>query len=360
MDRFLLGGLAALTALAGLALASGNNSEGAPTPSAIALAHGSPPGPYSEAEFEISDDAVVMVLSVEHAGRSMRLYGDGRLEIQAGEDEHYTRRLKRSRMLEVFRAAVDRGLAEFDVQLLALEIGTKAWQTPCQTERVIATLRFSSYDRHGAGGGVERAGICPEEFPQIVQSKALADLRAVLDGEISQARREGSIEPQTPLYEDARFTFSSDPSQLILSFRVSVDGSGPSMRLYGDGRLQLQRFDSRGAAVASWDRNLSFAEMTELVRLAVDHGFAEWDRDNLDFLGVASRSSHPTVAFGELHLENYQRGEYTRADLDRPFRFGDVRLGLQYSSDVLQIQGLKTMQQALDSHFELAERGVEE
>lgn len=349
-------GLASLTALAGLVLASG--SEEGPQPSAVTLAHGSPAGSYSEAEFSISDDAAEMVLRVEHAGHSLRLYGDGRLEIQAGEDESYTRRLDRSRMLAIFHDAVDHGLAEFDVQMLFLEIGAEAWRTPCRTERVTATLRFTAYDRHGAGGGIEHAGICPDDYPQIVQSKALADLRAVLDFEIREARREGSIERASLDYAHATFAFSSDPTQLILSFRVSADGAGPSMRLYGDGRLELQRFDRRGGVVAAHHLNLPFAEMTGLVRLAVDHGFAEWDRDSLDFLGIDSRSTHPTAAFGELHLESYHRGDYSRASLDRSFRFGDVGLGLKYSADVLQVQGLKAMQQALDTYS--AEGGVEE
>ena len=156
-------------------------------------------------------------------------------------------------------------------------------------------------------------------------------------------------------YSEAEFSISDDAAVMVLS----VQHAGRSMRLYGDGRLDLQRFDRRGAVVASHDRNLPFAEMTELVRLAVDHGFAEWDRDSLDFLGIASRSSHPTVAFGELHLESYQRGEYARDGLDRSFRFGDVCLGLEYSADVLQIQGLKAMQQALYNYFESAEGGAE-
>ena len=101
-------------------LASGNAEE--PSPSAVALDHGYPPGPYSEAVFEISDDAAVMVLRVQHADRSMRLYGDGRLEIRAGEDESYTRRLDRSRMLAIFRSAVDHGLAEYDVEVVLKEI----------------------------------------------------------------------------------------------------------------------------------------------------------------------------------------------------------------------------------------------
>ncbi len=316
-----------------------------------------PPGPYSDAVFEFSDDAAELVLRVEHAGRSLRLFGDGRLEIQAGDGERYIRRLDRARMLEVFRAAVDHGLAEFDVQMLLLEIGAEAWRTPCKTERVTATLRFTAYDRHGAGGGIEHAGICPDDYPQIVQSKALADLRAVLEQEIGEARREGSIELAPPDYEHATFAVSSDPTQLILSFRVSADGAGPSMRLYGDGRLELQRFDRRGGVVASHDLNLPFVEMTGLVRLAVDHGFAEWDRYSLEFLGIDSRSTHPTMAFGELHLESYQRGDYSRAGLGRSFRFGDVGLGLKYSAEVLQVRGLKAMQQALDRYFKSAEGG---
>ena len=355
MKRLLLGGLAVL--IAGLALASGIDGERGPGPSAVALAHGSPPGPYSDAEFSISDDAVEMALSVEHAGRSMRLFGDGRLEITAGEGERFTRRLERARMLEIFRAAVDHGLAEFDAQLLFLEIGAEAWRTPCRTERVTATLRFTAYDRHGAGGGIENAGICPDDFPQIVQSKALAGLRAVLEQEIGEARRKGSIELAPPDYKRATFSVSSDPTQLILSFRVSSDGAGPAMRLYGDGRLELQRFDRRDDVVASHDLNLPFEEMTGLVRLAVDHGFAEWNRDSLDFLGIDSRSTHPTMAFGELHLKTYQRKDYSRTGLNRSFRFGDVGLGLKYSGDVLQVQGLKAMQQALDRYFNSAEGG---
>ena len=100
MNRFLVAGVAGLAALAGFVLASAVG-RGGPSPSAVALAQGSPPGPYSDAEFSISDDAVERVLSVEHAGRSMRLFGDGRLEVQVGEDERYIRHLDRTRMLEI-------------------------------------------------------------------------------------------------------------------------------------------------------------------------------------------------------------------------------------------------------------------
>ncbi len=221
--------LAGLLGLASFVLATGSGV--ASEPSAVALAHGYPPGPYSEAVFEISEDAAVMVLRVEHAGRSLRLYGDGRLEIQAGEDESYTRRLDRARMLEIFRAAVDHGLAEFSIDLLYLEIGQDAFRKACKTPRVVVTLRFTAYDRHGAGGGLERGGFCPDDWPQLGQSRALVELRAVLDAEIQAARRGGSIELTPPDYKAATFTLSSDPEQLILSFRVTMDGSGPAMRL---------------------------------------------------------------------------------------------------------------------------------
>ncbi len=356
MNRFLLSGLATLLiGLAGLVLASG--SVGGPTsPSTVALAHGSPPGPYSEAKFQISDDAAEMVLRVEHAGRSLRLYGDGRLDIQAGEDESYTRHLDRSRMLEIFRAAVDHGLAEFDVQMLLLEIGAEAWRTPCKTERVTATLRFTIYDRHGAGGGIEHAGICPGDYPQIVQSKALADLRAVLDQEIGEARRDGSIELAPPDYEHATLAFSSDPKQLILSFRVWIYGSA-EMSLYGDGRLELRVSDHRGVEQESYTRQLTFVEMTGLVRLAVDHGFAEWNPDSLDFEGLTKRSSHPIIASGELHLDHYQRGEYAREDLARSFKIGDVHFALKLSADVLQVKGYRALRQALDGYLESSRGG---
>ena len=353
MNRLLVAGVVGLAGLAGFVLASAGDG---PSPSAVALAQGSPPGPYSDAEFSISDDAAEMVLRVEHAGRSLRLFGDGRLEIQAGDDERYTRRLDRERMLKILRAAVDHGLAEFDVQLLFLEIGQDAFSKPCKTPRVVATLRFATYDRHGAGGGIENAGICPDDYPQIVQSTALTELRAVLEQEIAKARRLGSVEVAPPDYKQATFAVSSDPEQLVLSFRVWIYGSA-EMSLYGDGRLELQVSDHRGVEQESYTRQLTFAEMTGLVRLAVDHGFAEWNPDSLDFEGLTKRSSHPIIASGELHLDHYQRGEYAREDLVRHFKIGDVHSALKFSADVLQVKGYRALRQTLDGYLESARGG---
>lgn len=348
--------------LAGFGLASGGDTG--PSPSAVALAHGYPPGPYSEAVFEISDDAAVMVLRVDHAGRSMRLWGDGRLEIQAGDDERYSRRLDRSRLLEIFRAAVDHGLAEFGTDLLVLEIGADAaFRKPCETPRVEATLRFTAYDRHGAGANQGPRGICPADYPQLVQSRALADLAAVLDGELEAAKREGSIEIPAADYKAATFTLSSDPAQLILSFRMSHGYSGmKSLSLYGDGRLELRITGRDGRDLVtreSFDRSLTYPDMVSLVRLAVDHGLAEWDSDSLRFHGITARSTHTQGAAGELHLESYDREEYSRIKLARQFKFGDIRMAREFSADVLQVRGLESMIQALDSHFESARKRVE-
>ncbi len=349
MNRFLLAGLAGL-GLAGLVLASGGDAG--PRPSAVAVANGYPPGPYSEATFEISDDAAVMVLRVDHDGRSMRLYGDGRLNIQTGDDERYSRRLDRSRMLEIFRTAVDHGLAEFGPDLLILEIGEDAaFRKPCKTPRVEATLRFTAYDRHGAGANQSTRGICPADYPGIVQSQALADLAAVLEVELSAARREGSIEIPAANYESAKFTLSSDPTELIFSFgRLYGLSTTRSMRLYGDGRLELRNIEQGNVTRESFDRILDYPDMVELVRIAVDHGFAEWDHDTLRWRSRTDAGG----AGGEIHLETYQRGEYTRNNLTRKYQLPDVGLALERYPERIQVQGLKAILQALDDQFEAA------
>lgn len=335
--------LCSLLAVGGLVLASGDS------------------GPYSEAVFEVSDDAAVMVLRVDHAGRSIRLYGDGRLELRDGS-ESYTRRVTRSRLLALVRSSVDHGLAEMDPQVVILKTRTAEHPMgkPCTTERVTATLRFTAYDRHGVSGGVERVGICPDDYPQIVQSRALAELRDVLEAELQAAKREGSIELPAPSYRDATFQLSSDPEQLILSFKIHHGYNGlRSLSLYGDGRLELRVQGKKGRDLVIWesfDRQLDYPEMAELVRQAVDHGFAEWDADSLHFQGVTAYSTHALWAFGEIHLESYQRGDYSRLSLVRPFKLGDVRLAREFSADVLQVQGLEAMVRSLDHHFESARR----
>ena len=352
MNRLLLS-LVGL-ALAGLVLASGDHG---PKPSAVALAHGHPPGPYSEAEFSISDDAFVMVLSVHHGDRSMRLYGDGRLKLKAGE-ENYTRRLDRSRMLDLVRSAVDYGLAEYDHAVVMQELASA--MCPEGSLRITATLRFDSYNRNGAHGGVERAAICaPETFPQVVQSRALADLATVLDEEIRLAQREGSIELPEEAFKNATFTLSSDPDRLVLSFQRQYGLMySRSMRLYGDGRLELRHIEKGNVTRESFDRELDYPDMVDLVRLAVDHGFAEWDADSLgSILGIRSVSTDASSAGGELHLESYQRGAYAIENLTRTFRFGDVHMAREHSADVLQVQGLLAILQALDAQFETARMG---
>lgn len=343
MQRLLLWtGLAGLAGLAGLVLASGTGAK--PKPSALALAHGYPPGLYSDAEFSVSDDAAVMVLAVRHAGQSMRLYGDGRLEIHAGE-EAFTRRLDRPRVLAIFRNAVDHGLAEFDFDVVQAEISGAT--CPEGSGRITAHLNFTAYERVSQGKRAfvsKKASLCaPEIFPQVVQSQALIDLAALLEQELATARREGSVDlaPESS-YRDATFQLSSDPGQLILRWTHGggLRGASYSMKLFGDGRLELaDRTENKS-------RELTFAEMDSLVRLVVDHGLAEWDGDRVMRSlspGLAQRFTDGVQTSGEIHLDRYRRGAYQREPLSRHFTFRNVSMTLSESPDVIELQGLDAL-----------------
>ncbi len=355
--------LLAVTSLALLVMAAGEDGA---KPSDIALSYGHQAGLYSDAQFTLSDDAAVMVLAVTHGERSMRLYGDGRLEIQVSEGESYTRRVDRPRMLALFRSAVDQGLAEYDPDVIIHEMqgkprdGRSLGGPPCPegSQRITVTLRFLSYDRNGAyGGGANRAGFCaPEVYSHIPQARAFADLAAVLAQEVTTAQREGSVQIYSgPPYSEASFILSSDPGQLVLSlWRPVTYEHSLTARLYGDGRLEMEHKE-RGREPVIYERSLSFPEMVALIRIAVDHGFAEWDSEALrTVLGIGRAAKDAARAGGEIYLAKYQRGEYQRSDLGREFRFNDVGMAQQYSSHVTQVQGLLELRKALDEYFELA------
>ncbi len=342
--------LVSLAVLIGLVVIAAPNGEKVPGPSAVAVAHGYAPGPYSAADFSISDDAVVMILRVT-AGRtdgsnhrSMRLYGDGRLEIEAGE-ESYSRHLDRPRMLEIFRHAVDHGLAEFNSDVVMEEIA--AIPGPEGHETVSAALKLASYRRATpeAPRSVSARLYAPEAFPEVVQSQALIALVAVLDAEIASARREGSIEVAGAdvVFTDATFQVSSDPAQLILKWGSGGLAGHQHMELYGDGRLELSTRTDR------FRRELTFAEMTALVRIAVDHGLAEWDENAVLTKvreverGLARRMSDGTTDSVTLNLASYERGSYQREELQRSISFYNAGMVLDEAPNVLELQGIDAL-----------------
>ncbi|MEM7588018.1 MAG: hypothetical protein AAF560_31810 [Acidobacteriota bacterium] len=349
-------------------LAAGGGGSG---PSEIAQGYGYPAGHYSSAEFVVSDDPAVMVLSVRHGDRSLRVWGDGRTELVTGsEDERETfmRRIERSRLLSLIRSAVDHGLAEFDADVMIHEMqgrprdGHSLGGPPCPTgsERIEVTLRLVSYTRDSfKNPRVERAGFCaPETYAHIPQAQAFAELAALVEEELATARREGSIEIRAgPPYSEATFTLSNDPAKLILSLgrRLTLHETLVS-RLFGDGRLEME-LKERGHDPVIYERQMSYSEMVALVRIAVDHGFGEWDTEALrEVFGIVRGGIDASGARGSIHLETYRRGDYAREGVNRQFRFQDVGLAREFSSHVPQVRGLLLLREKLNAEFEAVRR----
>jgi len=160
----------------------------------------------------------------------------------------------------------------------------------------------------------------------------------------------GLGEDPTPLTE-ASFTLSSDPTDAILSIRSTggLRGTVSEMNLYGDGRLVLSR-EQHGNFLGEWVRELNFEEMRRLVRIATDHGLAEWrpEKQEIRQRELAGGQPLPRLIDGSrvevrLALKSYERGTIRLEPVISHISFNTPSFLVQKFPGYQELQGVRQL-----------------
>lgn len=172
----------------------------------------------------------------------------------------------------------------------------------------------------------------------------------------------GAKSQESPSFEKAEFTYSSDPAKLVLfvSSSAGLSGKVRSMALYGDGRLEL-RVNRGSEVLETHDRLLTFEESKELIRVAIAHGLAEYDSTRL-YAEKLKRSEGQLPASGHdftkltvlLSLESYQRGSTKQEEVEKTIRSEALELEARAYRDLLEIRGLVALSREMSNQFRRA------
>ena len=125
------------------------------------------------------------------------------------------------------------------------------------------------------------------------------------------------VAAEEPDYTQAEFTYPSDPTRELL--HVSSAGtmikSTHSMTLTGDGTLTLR--SNHEGREEEYTSLLENREVEQLLRLAVDHGLAEWDETRVQAKQLdvtrgrgATTPTDASRAHVRLSIDDYGRGSY--------------------------------------------------
>lgn len=153
-------------------------------------------------------------------------------------------------------------------------------------------------------------------------------------------------------FETAAFTTSSDPSAVVLFVQVSyrtAPRESRSMRLFGDGRLEISSSGDRRPAQQR-ERRLDEAAQQELVGLAVRHGLAEWDATRIESeKAIALNGRQFTTADGSmvsvrLALETYVRGGVERTGVSRRVDVANPLLTAERFPNIPEFKGVLELQ----------------
>ncbi len=182
---------------------------------------------------------------------------------------------------------------------------------------------------------------------------AVTVIIALLSGSCVGANDASSIRNSSSVVRD--FTFSSDPSVEILSvtFRGGLLHNHPSYRIYGDGRIEIFIPDTRQDS-GSYTRTLTFEEMREVMRFAVDHHLAESSREDVEgkisMKYAGNTMPHATDGYDmifSIHLTTFVRDGVELGPKDNTIIMHYPSFLLRVSPDTEEIQGLVGIQRRL-------------
>ncbi len=331
-----------------------------------------PDQPVADFTYETDPAKVILFVCSSRADKgidSMTVYGNGRVELRAEAAgqvaEEHELSLGDKETEALLRLAVDSGLAEYDSERIR-ERQLRRSMPPPRTDGQKATtvlLSLASYkDRAGVEQTVrfESAGLsATTDIPEI---GGVAELRRRMLELHKRAKLENAPKPVEPDYNAASFTFSADPSKVVLSTN-SVSGFRrrvTSMVLYGDGRVEI-RVEIGGEEKERYEEFLVFAEVEALLRETVSHGLAEYDSTSVRARQYRQRWGRPYSGVEDgsrmavsLLLETYTRDAYARNGLTRSIQFDTPRIAARAVPEITEIRGLAKLQAGLFSMLDRA------
>lgn len=155
-------------------------------------------------------------------------------------------------------------------------------------------------------------------------------------------------------YASAEFTVSSDPKAVVLFVQghsMMVDET-QSMRLFGDGRLELA-LSGRSPQPERRVLQLDESAQQELLAIAVRHGLAEWDTTRIESeKAIVLNGRQRTTADGyvvsvTLVLETYQRGSLDRSNVRKKMSVSNPDVSVNDFPGVYEFRGLFELQKYL-------------
>lgn len=161
-----------------------------------------------------------------------------------------------------------------------------------------------------------------------------------------------SSEAQT--YEAAEFTASADPAAVVLVVRTHavMEDLTSSMRLFGDGRLELTvsgHSPKRERRIV----HLTESATRELIDIATHHGLAEWDTIRIEteqeilLNGRQFAVADGNVVSVTLSLESYRRGDLVRSNIVKKISVASPDIAMDRFPSMPEFRGLFELQKYL-------------
>jgi hypothetical protein len=154
-------------------------------------------------------------------------------------------------------------------------------------------------------------------------------------------------------YTESEFTISSDPAAVILFVQVTFPSAAresQSLRLFGDGRLELTSAKDVFPEPRRSERRLDEATMRELVGIAVRHGLAEWDTTRIEsekaiaLNGRQFSTSDGYIVTVWLTLNTYRRGVEERTAAPKRMAVANPAVTVRYFPNVPEFQGVHELE----------------
>jgi len=152
------------------------------------------------------------------------------------------------------------------------------------------------------------------------------------------------------------FTASTDPASVVLYVATTAPGVAQtrSMTVYGDGRVELVQ-NRLNKIEAEYSLHFEPAEIDRLLKIAVDHGLAEWETTSIEERQARALDGKPILAldspitYVRLSLQRYTNAGHHYDDVEKKIHFQAVGLASMLSPEIPEFTGLQLLYDELQN-----------
>lgn len=327
---------------------------------------------YSRSPFRVLLLVSVADPAAERA-RAMTLYGDGRMELTLYGAEHKRLELRelqltRQEIDSLLQIAVESDLTRYDSDVVFRRHESTAptrvpdsLQATGEITAVQLALESASIEGQELRNVFKRISYpdvhyLSKRYPQISELQGLAALRDQL-GQYWPRGRNASSWPATK--GRTTFTYSDDPSALVLQVSFPQRVWTRQMDVYGNGRVELF---FQGRSPSHRELFLDTDELEQLLRKAVDHGLATYDPTSVRAKKVRASLqgadehfvTDAETATIRLALKSYRDDAHTETDIEQEIRVYAPKAMAHFFPEIEELQGVQALVEALvlNSGFE--------